>query len=170
MNNSHIENFSWFVIYTFPNYERKVYSSLEKKKITAFLPLQKITRQWSDRKKIMEVPLFPNYIFLKIKETERFAVLDIQGVKYYLSNDGRPIKLSEIEIEQIQRLRGEKEVLISQKLEKGAAVIINSGPFMGMTGILFEKKGKTRFGILIHSMNQTISIVVPSTEIGLVCE
>jgi len=151
MKSNIAETNNWYVLYTLPNYERKVYTTLRKRMITAFLPLQKDVRQWSDRKKIIEIPLFPNYIFLQTKAKDRFSALEIHGVKRYVSFDGHPVIVPEQDIEIIQRASSADNVKIGQE-----------GPFIGMTGIFFEKKS-SRFGINIQSINMTLFIDINSS-------
>ncbi len=162
MKSNIAETNNWYVLYTLPNYERKVYTTLRKRMITAFLPLQKDVRQWSDRKKIIEIPLFPNYIFLQTKAKDRFSALEIHGVKRYVSFDGHPVIVPEQDIEIIQRASSADNVKIGQTLVKGDKVTITEGPFIGMTGIFFEKKS-SRFGINIQSINMTLFIDINSS-------
>lgn len=165
MNLSFIEPTNWYVLYTLPNYEKKVYSSLEKQKILAFLPLQKVERKWSDRKRIIDIPLFPNYIFVNTPRSKRFKVLDTFGVKYYITRDGQPVVVNEKEIRNIRQILEGPNLDVEQNLVKGDFVTINEGPFKEMQGVIYERKGQTRFCVKIESINQVLSIDVCSTWI-----
>jgi len=88
----------WYIVYTFPNLEKKIYNELTKKKIKAYLPLQNVIRQWSDRKKEIKVPMFPNYVFINSTERERFNLLKIAGVLKFITFEGKPAMVSEDEI------------------------------------------------------------------------
>ncbi|MEJ7678227.1 MAG: transcription termination/antitermination NusG family protein [Segetibacter sp.] len=70
----------WFALYTKPRWEKKVSSVLDRKGVECWCPLRKIEKQWSDRKKIIEEPLFTSYVFAHIDETERSAVLMTDGI------------------------------------------------------------------------------------------
>ena len=76
--NENIKN--WFAIYTMPRWEKKVHSRLLRKDIRSWCPMQKVERRWSDRKKIIEDPIFKSYVFVQIHEEERLTVLQTDGV------------------------------------------------------------------------------------------
>src|SRR5688572_14119498 len=101
----------WNVVYTRPKSEKKVASSISKMGIESYLPLQKVVRQWSDRKKKMEVPLFPNYVFVKIEETERGYLYSIKELVRFVSLEKIPVVVRENEILAIKHvLSGNFEV------------------------------------------------------------
>ena len=154
---------NWYLLYTLPNYEKKVNLTLQRSKISTFLPLYKSERKWSDRKKIIEVPLFPNYIFIQTTPAERFKALDTFGVKCFVNCGGRPVLVRDTEISNIRKLIECTSLDIERKLSEGDHVRICEGPFKGMTGVVYEKKGQTRFGVYIESINQVLSIDVCST-------
>ena len=111
-----------------------------------------------DRKKIVEVPLFPNYIFIKTPETKRFRVLDTFGVKGFIKFDGRPVLIKESEINNIMKLIECKSINVEQKFVAGNRIRICEGPFKDIQGIIYKKKGETRFCVKIESINQILSI------------
>lgn len=157
---------NWYIFYTYPNYEKKVQKLLSQKNIHCFLPLQKVWRQWSDRKKSIEVPLFPNYIFIKTTAHERHNALKTNGVVKSVSFDGKPVILPEKDISVIQKLVTENiEISNDRIFAKGNKIRIIDGPFYGLQGYLFEQKGKTRFGLKLESMEHSISIEISTSMI-----
>nr|WP_068890794.1 UpxY family transcription antiterminator [Pedobacter panaciterrae] len=155
---------NWYIVYTFPNLEKKIYNELTKKKIKAYLPLQNVIRQWSDRKKELKVPMFPNYVFINSTERERFSLLKIGGVLKFITFEGKPAMMSEDEILNIMKF----ETMIFEvesSLVSGDEVIIIDGPFTGLQGKLFIKRGKERLGVHLNSINQSLSIEVCSTSL-----
>ena len=92
---------SWFAVQTRPRYERKVNGELQEKGLQTFLPLHSEVHQWSDRKRIVEMPLFPGYIFVRVTSSadDRVRVLRTNGVINFVGarNMGAPIPDSEIE-------------------------------------------------------------------------
>ena len=80
MNTEEINTAPWNVLYTTPRAEKKVYNRLVEMDIETYLPLYKTIRQWSDRKKKVEVPLFNSYIFVRSSEKQRFEILSVYGV------------------------------------------------------------------------------------------
>lgn len=160
--------FKWYVIYTHPNFEKKVYNSLQQRDIISFLPLRKMTRQWSDRKKTVEVPLFPNYLFVYSTVHDRFKVLDIPGAARYVSFNNSPVTVTDNEIIMIKKMMDDPDVMIENCLE-GDSVKITEGPFTGQTGIVFERKGKTRFGVKLNAINQSLSVEFTRSAISKQC-
>jgi transcription antitermination factor NusG len=160
----------WLVVYTSPKTEKKIYERLLKIDVNAFLPLQTVTRQWSDRKKIVEIPLFPNYLFVNISQKERWKVLSQPGVIKFLSHNGVPCLVPEKQISAIQNLICQREVeLCSSYLIKGQRVMIVKGPLTGFEGLLIEKKGKMRLVIEICSLFQSICVDVCESYIEKIC-
>jgi transcriptional antiterminator RfaH len=157
VNSIALNVFKWYVVYTHPNFEKKVYNSLQQRDIISFLPLKKITRQWSDRKKTIEAPLFPNYLFVYTTVHDRFKVLEIPGAARYISFDGSPVTITDNEIAMIKKMMTDPDVMIESYLE-GDFVKITEGPFTGLTGIVFERKGRTRFGVKLNAINQSLSV------------
>lgn len=149
---------NWYVLYTYPNYEKKVLKVASQKNIPCFLPTQKVVRIWSDRRKILEVPLFPNYLFVQVNKQNRFTILDILGVVRFVSHSGKPALISDDEIKLIKKMSNSQEITLEQDFVNGDLVRIVEGPFIGLEGILFHKKGKNRLAIRIEGINQSISI------------
>jgi len=118
---------SWYVLYTSPRAEKRVAARLRNDGIEVFLPIHKKRRKWSDRMKIVEVPLFNSYVFVRCSEQNLYSLLMIYGIKkivYYLH---RPAIVRECEIEAIKEflmIAENKEIIYA-----GDQVEIVSGPF-----------------------------------------
>lgn len=153
---------NWYILYTFPNLEKKICKELTKKRIESYLPLQKVIRQRSDRKKELQIPMFPNYIFINTTEKDRFKLLDIGGIIRYITFDGKPAVVSKEEISHIKKFE-ETSFEVEPHLVSGDQVLITEGPFTGMKGKLFYKKGKERVGIHLNAINHSVSIEVCSS-------
>ncbi len=151
----------WYVIYTYPNNEKKIYNELCKRDITAFLPTKKTIRQWSDRKKWIEVPLFPNYVFVKVPVEATWEILMIDGVVKYVTFSGARAVVTEREIECVRRLLLGIDVSTSDFLNvTGEAVRVKQGPLAGMKGKVVCRRGATRFYVELESINHTISVEI----------
>ena len=155
---------NWYIVYTYPNLEKRIYNDLIKKNVEAYLPLHHVIRQWSDRKKELEVPMFPNYLFINFEERERFKLLKIAGVLKIITFDGKPAILSDEEIENIRKFE-QLEFEVEPHLVQGDDVLIVEGPFTGLTGKLFSKMGRHRLGVRIQSISQTLSIEVALSSV-----
>ncbi|EOR93408.1 NusG antitermination factor [Arcticibacter svalbardensis MN12-7] len=150
---------SWFIAYTYPNFEKKIYGELIRKNLKAYLPMQRVIREWSDRKKEIQMPLFPNYIFINTTEKERISFFKINGILKFISFDGRPAVISDNEIVNIRRFE-DTIFEVEPHLIEGEDVMIVKGPFTGLCGTLFSKKGKSRFGIRLLAINQSLSLEI----------
>lgn len=150
---------SWYIVYTYPNLEKRIFTELQKKNVNAYLPMQKKIRNWSDRKKEIRTPLFPNYIFINTTEKERHKFFDINGVVNFISFGGKPAVMSDDEILNIKKFE-ETVFEVELSLIQGDDVMIINGPFTGVRGKLFVKKGKERFGVRLSSINQSLSLEI----------
>ena len=125
-------NNDWNVIYTRPNMEKMVLKRLGEISIRSYCPLQKKMRIWSDRKKIVEEPLFKSYIFVETNEQVNWQVLSVSGVVKYVTEGGKPAVVREKEIERIKLFLNEAEniTLTNQCFKKDDTVKVISGIFM----------------------------------------
>lgn len=155
---------NWYIIYTYPNLEKRIYKDLITRNIKAYLPLQYVIRQWSDRKKKLEVPMFPNYLFVNLGNKERFKLLKITGILKMITFNGKPAVLTDEEIANIRKFE-KLEFEVEPSLVQGDDVLIVDGPFTGLKGKLFSKLGKHRLGVRIQSISQSLSVEVGSSSI-----
>ena len=154
----------WFVFYTKSRQEKKISELLLKSGFEPFLPIQKVMRQWSDRKKKVEVPLFNSYIFVKIEEYNIVEILKIPGVSWNIKHNGQPAFLREKEFDLINRYL-ETGLFIETTSEVtditlGAKVRVLDGPLKGMSGVLSKKNSQDLFTIFIDSLNYSLSVQV----------
>lgn len=115
------------------------------KGIETYCPLNKVRRQWSDRIKVVEEPLFKSYVFVKISDEERTAVRMTSGVVNFVYWNGKPALIREKEIQTIKRFLDEYEQVEAVKieLEPGARVKVISGSMMDQEGKILEVRNKT---------------------------
>ncbi|MBX2842510.1 MAG: UpxY family transcription antiterminator, partial [Flammeovirgaceae bacterium] len=130
----------WYVIYTKPKNEKKVNQRLVDKNIQTFLPLQKTLRQWSDRKKKVEVPVFSSYLFVRIDIKNKYDVLETYGVVRFVNYLGKPAIVREHEIEAIQFLLNNYTEIKAESLSIGSRLEIKAGALKGNTGIVVKHK------------------------------
>ena len=135
----------WYVLYTKPRWEKKVSRQLEQKSMEHYCPLNKIQRQWSDRKKIIEEPLFSCYVFVRLTETEHTAARMIDGVMNFVYWLRRPAVVRQDEIDAIKRFTSEyTDVKLEKKpVNLNDTVRIINGPLMQREGNVLEIRKKT---------------------------
>ncbi|MEI6086956.1 MAG: UpxY family transcription antiterminator [Bacteroidota bacterium] len=159
-----VEEKKWYALYTKPRWEKKIDASLIKKNIEAWCPLQKIERQWSDRKKIIEEPLFKSYIFVHIDMHEKVKVLQTDGILNFVHYLGKPAVIKEEEINLIKHYLLEKDVKISLISKEGYAastkIRVNHGVFMGKEGTVLKNMKKKIF-VKLESLGQVMVVEFP---------
>jgi len=148
----------WHVIYTRPRTERQIAKRLEEIGIETFLPFYKEVRKWSDRKKKIEVPLFPSYIFVKVDHVSKSKVFSVKNVVKFISIDGRPLVVREQEIINIKRiLYDDLEVVPEDYFHEGMKVRITRGQFQGFEGVIEKKFNGTRLIVRICTLMKAYS-------------
>ena len=151
---------SWYAIQTWPKHERKIYVSLVKDGVEALLPLTRNVRRWSDRRMVLEIPLFPCYVFLRIVPlpVNRIPVLRIPGVVSFVGMRGRGVRLLDSEIENLRRLTDHAGVDAHPFLVVGHRVRIRGGCLEGVEGILVEKEADRKLVVSVSAIQKSIAI------------
>ena len=159
-----MKNLKWYVAYTYSKSERKVHQRIKELGIESFLPLHRVKRQYSDRIKLLEVPLFTSYLFVKTTESILPQLLSIEGIARFVSFANDFATIRESEIEKIKAIiAAGREMYISNSFAAGQRVMLNQGPFAGMEGVLVKEQGKNRFIVTIEALDQNISIDIPTS-------
>lgn len=160
----------WYALYVKSRTEKKVAAELEKQDIINYLPLQKVLKQWSDRRKWVEEPLFRSYIFVQIDANEYYKVLQVTGVVKYITFESKAVAIPPQQIEAIKYfLNGrDPDNNDDQKWERGENVEIISGSLSGLTGELVEVKGKHKVSVQIDAVNRTILIQIPRNKLRVI--
>ncbi|MCH7564376.1 MAG: UpxY family transcription antiterminator [Gemmatimonadetes bacterium] len=154
----------WYACRTRSRAEKTVARLLDGAGVECFLPLLPREREWSDRKKVVAFPLFPGYVFARFLLTEQHPVLATPGVVEVLAPNGYPTPVREEEIQSIHRLvEGIEETGAfpepADYLEPGEPVVVTSGPFCGMEGVLLERRGgSARVAVRITALRQAMSV------------
>jgi transcription antitermination factor NusG len=155
---------NWYAIFTKPRSEKKVHQRMIENDIEAFLPLVKTVRQWSDRKKTLEVPLIPSYIFVCLPEKDLYKTLPIQGTVSVLKHLGKPARIREVEIDNLRILSNNSESHnISQgiRVSKGDDVEVTNGPFMGLIATCVNEGKNHRVVVNIDSLGSSFNVNIP---------
>ncbi len=150
---------NWYVVYTKPKWEKKVAERLNEIGVVTYCPLIKKVSQWSDRKKIIEVPLFNSYIFVQLEEKDRNRVFEITGAVRYLFWLGKPAIVKNAEIETIQNwlsAPNDFEVTLND-WKKGDKIVLESGPFISQTAIIQEVK-QNHYTLILESLGCILKV------------
>ena len=156
----------WRVLYVRPRAEKQVEERLRQGGHDVFLPLRRVVRQWSDRKKEVEEPLFPGYLFVQVAERERLDVLRDAGVVRCVSFGSRPAVMGRDEVAQLRNLQAVPERLEAMQqaaVPVGTDVIVMSGPLKGVRGRVSAHPKPMYLHIEVPSIRQSVRVHVPSS-------
>lgn len=157
----------WYALYTRSRAEKQMHNLLLKAGIDAYLPLRRVLKYWSDRKKWVEEPLFNSYIFVCISEAEYYDVLNIPGAVRYVTFEGKAVPIPPQQIEAIKQFVSSGEDLpeVELKLSPGDKVDIIAGPMKGIEGELVNIMGKKKVRIEISGLGRAVFLELPSSHI-----
>lgn len=166
MKNTH-ESKHWYVLSVRPGFEKRIENTLTSSGIEVYLPVRKVIRQWSDRKKKITIPLFSGYLFCRISEVDKYKALFITGVNKFVSVDGgkHPSIVPDEEIDLVRLLEQGKPEISNERFFEGEDIVIVNGPFKGMSGVLLMKKGSKRLLINIISVGHSVTVDISPYEI-----
>src|SRR5258708_24130829 len=142
---------AWIALHVLPRRERNVATLIGQMGYEFFLPTYKVRRKWSDRIKVLELPLFPGYIFCRIaNQGVSGLMIATPGVIRIISANGKPCPVTDQEIEVLKRVvSSEVEVSPSPYLMVGRKVRVREGPLSGVTGIITRVNNRTRLVVSV---------------------
>lgn len=161
----------WYAVYTKPRWEKKVASLLEAQGIEYYCPLNKVVKQWSDRKKTVLEPLFKSYVFVQVEEKQKWDLLKINGIVNYVHWLGKPAKIKESEIETVKKFLNEFSgvEVVDETSPIHSKVKIKHGVLMNYRGILMEVSGNKAI-VKIESMGLQLTAVFDKKNLELIEE
>jgi transcription antitermination factor NusG len=156
----------WYAAYTCPRHEKRVAKQLEERRVECFLPLYRSVRRWKDRRKEIELVLFPSYVFVHILFAERLRVLQLPGVVKLVSFNGFPAALPESEIEALRKgLQNRVYARSHPYLTVGRRVRVKHGPMMGAQGILLRRKQQCRLIISVDAIMRSVALEIDESDV-----
>ena len=148
----------WFVIYTKSRNEKKVAELLQKNGVEVFCPLVKLKKNWSDRKKIVETPLFNSYVFVNVSEKDRNVVFNVPGVIRYVFWLKKPAVARDSEIESLKAVLNDTMDSFSiENYQIGDTVKISEGVFKGLDGVI-EKQSNNKLHVILENVGIKITL------------
>lgn len=160
------EGLQWYAAYTKHQHEKKSADLLTQKRIETYLPLYQSTRQWRDRKKKLELPLFPGYVFFRLALNDRLEVLKIPGVFFIVESGGHACSIPESDIEAIRRMTTSRLYIEPHKfLQTGDRVEICRGPLAGIRGILSRVKNRVRVVVCVETLRKAVAVETDLADI-----
>lgn len=149
---------NWYAVYTKPRWEKKVHALLEKEGMEAYCPMNKVRRQWSDRIKWIEEPLFKSYVFVKVTVEEQTQVRMVGGVVNFVYWLGKPARIPDKEINIIRKFLNEYDDVqaIPLDLRTDDRITIKKGALM-------DKEAK-----IVRVFNNKVQVIIESVGYSLV--
>lgn len=162
----------WYVLYTLPRNEKKLSKLLQDKGIEVYCPVQETIKQWSDRKKKVQEPVFRSYIFILLNDYPKdcVEVLRTRGAVRFLWWLGKPGVVRPEEIEAIRNfLNSYKNVKFHSDIEVGESVTINEGPLKERSGKLLSIRGRKAI-LQLETLGMSLIAEIPAKSLSRTIE
>jgi len=160
------EDSAWWAVYTRHQHEKVVAGMLSAKGFEVFLPLYESTRRWKDRSKVLSLPLFPCYLFLRGEHNRRLQAVMTPGVHMILCNGEHVATVPEAEIQAIRKtVEGSLRVEPHPFLKCGERVRVKRGTLEGIEGILVRKKNQYRLVLSVGMLSQSVGVEIDASDV-----
>src|SRR5947207_3701791 len=149
----------WFALRVKSGYEKLVATMANSMGFEDFLPVYQSRNRWSDRVKLVELPLLPGYVFCRLHVEHRLPLLTIPGVLHFVGIGKAPVPIADGEIAALQRTI--QSGLAAEPwpfLEAGRRVCLEAGPLAGLEGILVENPNKDRVVVSVTLLNRSVAV------------
>jgi len=159
---------SWFAIETRPRYEKRVAAGLKEKGVDAFLPLISAMHKWSDRRRVVQLPLFPGYVFVRIVNglSLRVSVLRTSGVQKFVGTPRVGTSIPECQIAAIRTIVEHKiPFTLHPFLSIGRRVRLRGGSLDGVEGILLAKNGDHSLVVSVELIQRSVAMRVSGYQV-----
>jgi transcription elongation factor/antiterminator RfaH len=158
----------WYAVQTRPRHEKRVAAELARKGIENYVPLLSQIHRWSDRRKKVEVPLFPGYAFVHaaMSPEARISILKVWGVLNFVGSQNLGTPIPDKQIESIRMLMAQNlQATPYPFLKSGQRVVVRSGALAGLEGIFLGTEGSKRLVISIESIQQSVVLTIEGYDI-----
>jgi transcription antitermination factor NusG len=159
----------WLVLRTRSRHESIVEQSLQQKCINAYLPKRKVVRRWKNQKRVVELPLFPGYVFVQPRADQYENIRYIRGSCGLVFTGSQPATMPEKDLEAVKILVGSgAELAVDCKLTPGQRVRVIAGPFAGAEGEMVRMKTQERLIINAYLLCSSVSVEVDTEMVELI--
>ena len=156
----------WFAVRVRSNFERATAQSLDCRGIKCFLPLYKARRQWSDRVKEIDLPIFTGYVFCHLEEPRFLPILETPGVVQVVGTGATPVPVEAHEMASLRQIAGSgKETRPWPYLTVGQRVRLRTGALKGVEGILANADGRVRVVVNIELLQRSVAVSVERLDL-----
>jgi transcription antitermination factor NusG len=159
----------WYALYTYPRHEKSTAEWLGLHQIETFLPTYAVARRWKNRcTRLIQLPLFPRYLFARFSWVDRVQVLGSKSVVSIVSAGREPVALADSEIEALRIGLPQHKAEPHPYLRLGQRARIRSGALAGMEGVILRKKNSFRVVLTLEFIMQSVSVEVDGADLELV--
>ena len=150
---------NWYAVYTSPCREKQAAEHLEAREIEHFLPLYRLTRRWKDgRTVLLELPLYPNYLFVRASHADRASILGTPGILSLVGTKRHAIPLPKGEIEALRDGLHLRNATPHPFLNAGERARIRCGALAGLEGIVLRQKNSTRIVLSLDLIMKSVAV------------
>ncbi|OQP61085.1 antitermination protein NusG [Niastella vici] len=161
-------NTGWYLIYTRPRHEKKVYGQLIERSINSYLPLKKTLKTWHDRKKYVDEPLFPSYVFVQLENGEDYyRCMQTDGYLYYVRSGKSVARINDALINNLKlTVNDENEIQVSERyFEPGKQLTITRGVLAGLSCEVVRHDGKEKLLVRVELLNRSVLMTLPEKNL-----
>lgn len=158
----------WYAVHTRSRHEKRIELSLRQAGVDTFLPLIREVHHWSDRRKEVQLPLFPCYLFVHIvpDTAARLAVLKTSGVLNFVGTAGLECSIPDPEIEQVRSVVTQQgSYFPCPFLKTGQRVRIRGGALEGVEGVLSSHKGACTLVVSVELIQRSVSVLINGYDV-----
>lgn len=158
----------WYVLHTRSRFENVVNDGLVKKSIEVYLPRIQVRSKRRDRKKMIQVPLFPGYVFVRtdLNPYQQIEIVKTVGVVRFVGNREGPLAVRDESIASLQiMVASDQEIVTGHRLRKGDRVRVTAGPFAGVIGTFVRYRGHSRVVVNVEALGQHAAVDVDMAEV-----
>lgn len=159
---------AWYVLHTRSRFENVVNEGLQKKTIEVFLPRITVSSRRKDRKKMIRVPLFPGYLFVKsdLHPTHHLDILKTVGAVKLVGDNQGPISVPEETVASLRIMVAvDGPITTGSLFSKGQRVLVVNGPFAGVVGVFDRYRGQDRIVVFIEALGQYAAVEVDAADV-----
>ncbi len=157
---------NWFAAYTHSHHEKRVAQHFGQRQIESFLPLYAVRRRWKNGcKMVLDLPLFPNYVFVRILRRDRVSVLEVPGVLSLVGFGPELTPLPDFEIAALRSGLKQGKVEPHPYLVLGERMRIKAGAMAGLEGVLVRKKNDLRVVVTLDTIMQSVAVEVDADDV-----
>ena len=161
---------AWYVLHTKSRFESVVHDGLIKKSVEVFLPKVLIQSKRKDRKKMIRVPLFPGYVFVKtdLNPYHHLEILKTAGAVKLIGNKTEPVPVNNQTIDSLRiMVQGDFPVMTGARFQAGDRVVVLNGPFTGVVGEFIRYKGEGRVVVTVEALGQYAAVEVSEEDVEI---